>query len=1546
METKYEVLFIGADSPEAQGIIDAINGIRKVAIRLTHVTCLANALALFTDKTFNVLLLDLNLPDSRGLKTYNKVHERAGEALTIILCGEQDEETAFRAMRAGAEDYCLREQFTGDIFVRSIRYAEENRLARTNLRQQENLLRNLLNATHDANVFTDIKGRVIDFNPAAFRLFEFPQGKDPKGYNFAEFIAEDVREQTVTDYRQMVSERTGRSLTVPLITFRKRPFYAEITSNTVTDSDNQTIGAISLIRDITENKKMAEDLKASEQRLKILFDYAPEPYYLIDTTGNFIDCNKEAEKLLGYAKEELVGKNLLSFHLVPLHELPKILSHLTEIMKGHPTGPEQVVIKNRKKVELIIEARTYPVRINEQSLILVTARDITQQHKAQQTIILEKERAQSYLDIAGVMIISIDPDGSIRMINKKGCEILGMKQSAITGKNWFDHFIPEKSREQVRMIYGNLMKGQLKGFEYAENEIVAADGTHKLISWQNSVIRDEWDKITGILSSGLDITQQKKAEEALIDEKNLSDIIINTLPGIFFIYDIHNRIIRWNENLESVTEYSSAELQQLKVGDFIIENTGKPLNAWHLNWLPVGRTSYESEVFTRTGKRIPYYFFGQDLYINNQIFYIEVGVDITDQKLAMQHLKESEERLKILFDYAPDAYLLLDAKGSIIEANKVVENITGYKREEMISKNIFKLHIFNAEQINTVSDILTKNSMGIPVDKQEFMIKREDGVRLIVETRSYPVRIHDQILSLLTIRDITEINKAQEALARSEYFNRRLIESSPVGLMYLDREGVITYENPMMQKMMGRSPGMVSPAIGRKIYDVDAIKKSGLVRFVKKMIKGDMVASKEVFYTSIAGVKLYLEVNTAPLYDEHDNIEGIILMVINITQRKKAEMEIKKLNEQLEKRVKQRTLELENAYASLKSSEKKYRELADLLPQTVFEINHSGTFTYVNQHFLTSNGCSRQDIKKGLTIYDLVGAGKRSQLRRFFEATTTEKDCPPGEFVFFKKDGTTYPVIIYVAPIESARQREAGIRGVVMDITDIKQVQEQLRLAREEAETANKAKSAFLANMSHEIRTPMNAILGFTELLLNSVADEGHRKYLETIRSSGKTLLNIINDILDLSKIEAGKLEFQPETTNPFTLVKEVQQLLAAKYNDKMLEFIVNISSDVPDRIKIDGTRMRQVLINILDNAFKFTNEGFVKIAVTATGEDVNHKGSSPTYIDLLFEIEDSGIGIPRKFREAIFEPFEQIDIPYKNKPLGTGLGLTITRKLVDMMHGEIIVTSQLNKGSKFTVVLPHIEVSKGETKTGKEQPIPDGSLIHFDHGTILIVDDVEDDRSYLTSVLKDTGLRIVEAANGLDAWQLTKEIHPDLILTDIRMPGIDGYELLRKIKSDPGLRGTHVVANTALAMKSDLETMDDASFDGTLIKPIHPDTLYNELIRHLPYTLIGQKIKRQPVSVQDHHEMPSIAERLHLIGLLEGEINEIWQGFKEQQPLEEVEEFGVRIKALAHQYHYSDLARYSDHLTDACKRFDVDDMLTILEKYPTLIANLKKVGK
>ena len=1546
METEYKVLFIGAESPEVHRIIDVINGITKVEITLTHVSCLADALALLSDKAFDVLLLDLDLPDSRGLKTYDKVRERAGEALTIILCGEQDEETALRAMRAGTEDYCLREQFTGDIFIRSIRYAEETKLARATLRQQENLLRNLLNATRDANVFTDTKGCVIDFNPAAFQLFEFPPEENLKGHNMSEFVADEYREQAIDDYQQLIADLAGRNLIIPMITFRKRPFYAEINSNTVTDNNNHPLGVISIIRDITESRKMAEDMKASEQRLKILFDYAPDPYYLIDTAGNFIDCNKEAEKLLGYAKEELAGKNLLSFHLVPLHQVPKILSHLTEIIRGHPTGPDQVVIRNRKKEELIIEARTFPVSINEQPMILVTVHDITRQHKAQEAIILEKDRAQSYLDVAGVMIISLDVQGMASMINKKGCEIIGMEQFEIVGKNWFDHFISQKDQEQVKAVFKSIIDGRIKGHEYLENEIMTHDGSIKLISWHNSLIRDEQGNIIGVLSSGLDITQQRKAEEALIREKSLSDIIINTLPGIFFIYDIHNNIVRWNENLATVTGYTSSELQHLKVSDFVIENPGRSGNIWNLNWLPVGKTSYESDVFTKKGKRIPYYFFGQDLDIDNQIYYIEVGVDISDQKQAMKDLKESEERFKMLFDYAPDAYLLSDDMGNIIEANKVAEDITGYKRDKIVGRNVFKMRMLDAAQSMKVSDILTKNSMGIPVNPEKFLIIRDDGMRLIIEMRSYPVRIQDQTLSLLVIRDITEINQAQEALARSEYFNRRLVESSPVGLMYLDSEGVITYENPMMKKMMGVPLNTVSPVIGRKIYEIDAIKKSGLIRLVKKISKGEMIASEEVYYTSEMGTKVHLEISTAPLFDEHDNLEGIIVMLSDITKRKKAEEEIKKLNEQLEQRVRQRTLELENAYTSLQSSEQKYRELTDLLPQTVFEIDHTGTFSYVNQHFLVSNGWSEKDIQIGLNIYDLVGTGKRLQLKRFFEDSATGKDYPPGEFDFFRKDGTTYPTIIYAAPIESAQQMEAGIRGIVMDITDIKQVQEQLGLAREEAEMANKAKSAFLANMSHEIRTPMNAIMGFTELLLNSMPDEGHRKYLETIRSSGRTLLNIINDILDLSKIEAGKLEFQPETTNLFVLVKDVQQLLAAKYNDKMLTFIVGISPDVPERIKIDGTRMRQILINILDNAFKFTNKGFVKMTLTVTGESVNHKGGSPAYIDLFFEIEDSGIGIPRKFREAIFEPFEQINIAYKNKPLGTGLGLTITKKLVDMMHGEITVTSHMNKGSKFTVILPHIEVSKSEPKVAKEQIIPDGSLIHFDQGTILIVDDVEDDRLYLTSVLKDTGLRIFEAANGLDALQLIKEIHPDLILTDIRMPGIDGYELLRKIKSNPGLGSTHVVAITALAMKSDLKTMDDARFDGTLIKPIHPETLYSELIRHLPYSITGQKKKRQPVPVRDYLEMPSIEERSRLIGLLEGEINVIWMGFKEQQPLEEVEEFGVRIKALAHQYHYGDLARYSDKLIDACWRFDVDDMLRILEKYPTLITDLRKSEK
>ncbi len=354
--------------------------------------------------------------------------------------------------------------------------------------------------------------------------------------------------------------------------------------------------------------------------------------------------------------------------------------------------------------------------------------------------------------------------------------------------------------------------------------------------------------------------------------------------------------------------------------------------------------------------------------------------------------------------------------------------------------------------------------------------------------------------------------------------------------------------------------------------------------------------------------------------------------------------------------------------------------------------------------------------------------------------------------------------------------------------------------AKLEAEQANRAKSEFLANMSHEIRTPMNAILGFTEILESKITDKTYLRYLSAISSSGKALLNIINDILDLSKIEAGKMELQFVPVNLFSLLREVVQIFNHKTSEKNISLILDVEPTIPKVVYLDDVRFRQILFNLVGNAVKFTDNGYVQLSVTM--EEINSENQT---VNLVVKVHDTGIGIPEEQIEKIFEAFEQQKKQNLNKYGGTGLVLTITSRLVKMMGGKISVTSTPGEGSCFTVLLENIEIGS-LVETDEKVSETNISEIVFEPAKVLIADDIPHNREVIMSFLKNFEFEIYAATNGKEAVKMAERFKPDLILMDLKMPLMDGYEATSIIKSDENLKKIPIIAFTASATKEEKE--------------------------------------------------------------------------------------------------------------------------------------------
>jgi PAS domain S-box-containing protein len=430
--------------------------------------------------------------------------------------------------------------------------------------------------------------------------------------------------------------------------------------------------------------------------------------------------------------------------------------------------------------------------------------------------------------------------------------------------------------------------------------------------------------------------------------------------------------------------------------------------------------------------------------------------------------------------------------------------------------------------------------------------------------------------------------------------------------------------------------------------------------------------------------------------------------------------------------------------------------------------------------------------------------------------------------------GRRYTFRVNCSPILAA-DKPQGVLISFQDMTELEEKEIALQHAKDDADAANRAKSDFLANMSHEIRTPMNAILGFTELLRRKgrtpPTAEEQRHHLDTIHSSGKHLLELINDILDLSKVESGHMEMERVSFAAHNVVQEVVHVLGVKAQEKGIALNMQLPEALPATIQADPSRLRQIITNIVGNAIKFTEQGGVSVSIR-----MSRDASAPR---MLIDVQDSGVGIPDNKLEAVFEPFTQAESSTTRRFGGTGLGLTISRRFARAMGGDIVVTSELGKGSIF-----HISIDTGPLDgipmlapealwqdTQRAETVT-SSRWRFPPKHILVVDDGNENRELARLVLEETGLQVMEAENGQIALDLVAKHHFDLILMDMQMPVMDGVTATRRLR-DQGVQ-IPVLALTANAMKGFETILDEAGFTGFHTKPLNIDTLLADLGQRL----------------------------------------------------------------------------------------------------------------
>jgi PAS domain S-box-containing protein len=556
-------------------------------------------------------------------------------------------------------------------------------------------------------------------------------------------------------------------------------------------------------------------------------------------------------------------------------------------------------------------------------------------------------------------------------------------------------------------------------------------------------------------------------------------------------------------------------------------------------------------------------------------------------------------------------------------------------------------------------------------------------------------------------------------------------------------------------------------------------------------------------------------------------VDGFNQMLTQIEHHK---ADLQKAHGQLERRVTIRTAELQREVTERALAESQLAERTAYLnaliqntPLGIVAVNAVGKATICNPAFESLFGYRQEEVI-GLFLDDLICGEEEISAAKDLTRRGMSGERVHGTARRRRKDGTPLEVEFYGVPL-LLDGKLMGTIGIYVDIAERRRAQEELRNAKETAEAANQAKSEFLANMSHEIRTPMNGILGMAELALDTDLAPEQREYIQMVKSSADSLLRVINDILDFSKIEAGKMELNPE---PFCLritLSEILKTLSVRAHKKGIEMLLDVSADVPEKIIGDATRLRQIMINLLGNSIKFTEQGEVGVQV----QIVSRAEDSAM---LHFIVHDTGIGIPAEKLRTIFEPFTQADGSTTRRYGGTGLGLSISMRLVDLMGGRIWAESDAGHGSKF-----HFTASIG---LAKQDPLQAQLALGDVNGTtVLIVDDNEMNRTILTQMLNNWQMAPDTACGGMEA--LTKletalaSHHPfPLVLLDSQMPGMDGFAVAEEIRRRPDLAGAIILMLTSYLAPGDYDRSRSLGIAATLTKPIQQSELLDVILNIL----------------------------------------------------------------------------------------------------------------
>ncbi|HBK65432.1 MAG TPA: hypothetical protein DD000_18515, partial [Cyanobacteria bacterium UBA11166] len=1196
---------------------------------------------------------------------------------------------------------------------------------------------------------------------------------------------------------------------------------------------------------LTKLQSLNQDLSQSESKLKQFIEAIPVGISIHDPTGKVVYFNEMAKDLLGIEDiPDTTTESLAEVYqlyrenqLYPVEELPALRA-----LRGEKVFIDDIQL-HRHNLIIPFEVHGTPIFDKEGKInyAIIAFTDITKRKKYEKLLAdynrtLAERIAQKTADLEESKqqlsrLIDNLPGYVYRVTNDRNYTPQFISEGAflVTGYRQEEYLIDrtiscaQEIHPADREIVWEIIQKAVAARDYYECEyrIITKSGSEKWLWERGCGIYNETGEVLLLEGFVTDITDRKIAEEKLLETQRIAHI------GSWE-YDIATQTTTWSKEIYQI--HGIDPNQKPPTLDELIQR-------FH----PEDRERYIKLIYEKAIEGQP---FEADLRIirnDGSIRHIEARgesafndkgelirlfgtiLDISDRKEIEEKLRYSETRLNTIVTNTSDGILIVDTEGKISFANPAATHLFNLPLDKLIDYH-WGIPLQNTSEI----DLIDFNSRKIRT----------------AEIKLTQIQWMGDSAYLVTLRDITESKQRDKEIRQLS----TALENAVEGISQLDKEGRYITVNKAYADITGYKPeemiGMEWPIT---VHPEDRAKM--IAAYQEMLAVGKVEAQARGIRKD--GCIFYKQLVMVTAYDEEENFIGHYCFMKDITH------------------AYQEAIQRQQAEEALRQSEQRFREIAENISQLFFVKSAiSGQFIYISPAYQKIWGRTCESLYQNPQLWI---EALHPEDREFVEASLKQQftgNSVQREYRIIRPDGEVRWVFADISAIRDETGKPLRFIGIAEDISDRKQAQVELAQAKEAAEAANLAKSTFLANMSHELRTPLNGILGYAQIFQKAPNFTLKQKEgVEVIYNCGNHLLTLINDILDLSKIEAGKLELYPEELHFTSFLLNIIQIFILRSKQKEINF--NYLTEIPTNTVVyaDEKRLRQVLINLLSNAVKFTNTGSVTFKIEVISHAQSVITSAPianqpilnnqppiTTQTIRFQVEDTGIGMTESQIEKIFLPFEQVGNT-SHRSEGSGLGLAITKKILEMMSSQVFVKSTPEIGSIFWFDLDLPILSPSESLTSFKST---HTIIGYS-GTkrkILVVDDRWENSAVIRNILESIGFELAEAENGEAGLAKAIEFQPDLIFADLIMPVMDGYEMTRQLRQLPEFQNTIIIAISANAFAVDREKSLASGCQDFIPKPIQAEQLLQKIQDYLKLEWIYQEIEAEEENNMSISEM------------------------------------------------------------------------------------------